>query len=149
MKSKLVNAAGPQRTFVVVLDEGDEAVAALARFAKEQRLDAAQITAIGAFSGAVLGYFDWEKKDYKRISVPEQVEVVSLVGDVALDPKGEPALHAHAVLGRSDGAALGGHLLEGRVRPTLEVVINESPAHLRKRKDAATGLALIDLDRTS
>ena len=148
MKSKLVNA-GQQRTFVVVLDTGDEASSCLLRFAKEQRLGAAQLTAIGAFSDAVLGYFDWEKKDYRRIPVREQVEVVSLVGDVALDPKGEPALHAHVVLGRSDGAALGGHLLEAHVRPTLEVVITESPAHLRKRKDPESGLALIDLDAGS
>jgi predicted DNA-binding protein with PD1-like motif len=146
MKSKLVNA-GPQRTFVVVLDTGDEAIASLKRFIREQRLGAAQLTAIGAFSDAVLGYFDWERKDYKRIPVREQVEVVSLVGDVALDPKGEPALHAHVVLGRADGSALGGHLLEAHVRPTLEVVIDEPPAHLRKRQDPESGLALIDLDR--
>lgn len=146
MKSKLVNA-GPQRTFVVVLGTGDEAFGSLTRFAREHNLHAAQITAIGALSGAVLGYFDWGRKEYKRIPVKEQVEVVSLVGDVALDPKGEPALHAHVVLGRSDGTALGGHLLEAHVRPTLEVVINESPAYLRKRKDPESGLALIDLDR--
>jgi len=146
MKSKLVNSER-QRTYVVVLDTGDEAVSSLAGFAKDHGLSAARITAIGAFSDAVLGYFDWETKSYRRIPVREQVEVVSLVGDVALDPKGAPTLHAHAVLGRSDGTALGGHLLEARVRPTLEVVIDESPAHLRKRKDAETGLALIDLDR--
>jgi predicted DNA-binding protein with PD1-like motif len=143
MKWKLVND-GAQRTFVVVLQSGDEAVACLKRFAEEQRLSAAQITAIGAFSGATLGYFDWAKKEYKRIPVQEQVEVVSLIGDVALAPKGGPALHMHVVLGRSDGAALGGHLLEAHVRPTLEVVVTESPAHLRKRHDPESGLALID-----
>ncbi len=146
MRSKLVNA-GPQRMFVVVLSTGDEAFASLKRFIREQRLGAAQITAIGALSDAVLGYFDWARKEYKRIPVKEQVEVVSLIGDVALDPQGEPALHAHVVLGRSDGSALGGHLLEAHVRPTLEVVINEAPAHLRKRHDPESGLALIDLDR--
>jgi len=143
MKWKLVND-GAQRTFVVVLQSGDEAVACLTRFAQEQKLGAAQITAIGAFSDAVLGYFDWAKKEYKRNPVQEQVEVVSLIGDVALGPKGEPALHMHAVLGRSDSAALGGHLLEAHVRPTLEVVVTESPAHLRKRHDPESGLALID-----
>lgn len=146
MRSKLVNA-GPQRTFVVVLNADDEAFASLRRFIGEQRLTAAQITAIGAFSDAVLGYFDWARKEYKRIPVEEQVEVVSLIGDVVLDPQGAPALHAHVVLGRSDGSALGGHLLEAHVRPTLEMVINEAPAHLRKRHDPESGLALIDLDR--
>jgi uncharacterized protein len=89
MRSKLINS-GAQRTFVAVLATGDEAFACLRRFIREERLSAAQITAIGALSGAVLGYFDWERKEYKRIPVTEQVEVVSLVGDVALDPKGEP-----------------------------------------------------------
>lgn len=145
MRSKLIKD-GEQRTYAVILETGDEAIAALARFAAGERLGAAQITAIGAFSDAVLGYFDWDRKSYRRIPVTEQVEVVSLIGDVALDEKGAPALHAHAVLGRSDGAALGGHLLAAHVRPTLEVVVTESPRHLRKRKDKETGLALIDID---
>jgi hypothetical protein len=147
MKSKQVGS-GAQRRFVIVLDTGDEAFAALSRFAREQQLKDAQFTAIGAFSRAVLGYFQWDRKEYKRIPVEEQVEVVSLMGDVALDPKGEPAVHAHVVLGKSDGAALGGHLLEGHVRPTLEIVLTEAPAALRKRKDPESGLALIDLSQS-
>ena len=144
MKSRLLND-GPQKTWSVVFESGDEAVAGLTQFARDNRLTASQITAIGAFSDATLGYFDFEKKDYKKIPVREQVEVLSLLGDVALKD-GEPKLHLHAVLGRSDGAAIGGHLMEAHVRPTLEVILTESPAHLRKRHDPATGLALIDLD---
>jgi predicted DNA-binding protein with PD1-like motif len=138
----LVNP-GPQRTFAVVLDTGEEAVSTLLNFAKAKRLHAAQFSAIGALSDAVLGYFEWESKQYRRIPVREQVEVVSLLGDVALDEKGEPSLHPHIVVSRSDGTALGGHLLEAHVRPTLEVMITESPSHLQRRKDAETGLALI------
>jgi uncharacterized protein len=92
----------------------------------------------------MLGYFDWEKKDYLRIAVDEQVEVVSLIGDVALE-KGQPKLHAHAVVGKRSGAAMAGHLLEGHVRPTLELVLTESPAQLRREFDAESGLALIKL----
>jgi predicted DNA-binding protein with PD1-like motif len=145
MRSKLIRD-GEQRTYAVILDTGDEAVATLGRFAKDERLGAAQITAIGAFSDAVLGYFDWERKEYRRIPVEEQVEVVSLGGDVAFDETGAPARHAHAVLGRGDGAALGGHLLSAHVRPTLEVIVTESPRHLWKSKDAESGLALIRID---
>src|SRR5262245_49914800 len=100
----------------------------LVAFAREQRLSAAHFTAIGAFQSATLGYFDWEKKDYRRINVPEQVEVVSLMGDIAEGEKGGPKVHAHAVLGKADGAAVAGHLLDGRVRPTLEVILVESPS---------------------
>src|SRR5204862_465159 len=92
-------------------------------------------------------YFGRAPKDYKRIPVAEQVEVLSLLGDVA-EADGKPTLHIHAVLGKSDGTVVGGHLLEGHVRPTLEVILTQPPAHLRKKKDPETGLALIALDRS-
>ena len=142
MKSTLLNATGP-RTWVLIFDKGDEPVAGLTAFAKAQKLGAAHFTAIGAFSDVTLGYFDRAKRDYKKIPLHEQVEVLSLLGDVALD-KGEPKVHAHVVVGRADGEARGGHLLEAHVWPTLEVVLVESPRHLRKRHDPETGLALID-----
>jgi uncharacterized protein len=142
MKSTLLDATG-SRTWVVIFDKGDEPVAGLTAFAKAQKLGAAHFTAIGAFSDVTLGYFDRAKRDYKKIPLHEQVEVLSLLGDVALD-KGEPKVHAHVVVGRADGEARGGHLLEAHVWPTLEVVLIESPRHLRKRHDPETGLALID-----
>jgi predicted DNA-binding protein with PD1-like motif len=143
MESKLIYD-GPQRTFVLVFEKDDEVLDNLLAFAREHRLSAAEFTGIGAFSDAVLGYFDWQKKDYERIPVDEQVEVLNLTGNIAL-ADGEPKLHAHIVLGKADGTAHGGHLLEGHVRPTLEVVVTESPAHLQRRSDPETGLALIRL----
>ena len=143
MKSKLLQA-GAERTYAIVLDPGEEAMQRLMQFAKEQRLSAARFTGLGAFSDAVLGFFELEKKDYRRIAIAEQVEVASLVGDVALEGA-EPKVHAHVVVSKSDGSAWGGHLLEGRVRPTLEVLLIESPAHMQRKHDPATGLALISL----
>jgi uncharacterized protein len=143
MRVKLLNENG-ERTFAVIFETGDDPVAGLTRFAEERKLGASAFTAIGAFSEATLGYFDWDKKDYERIPVKEQVEVLALVGDIALQD-GRPKLHAHVVLGRRDGSACGGHLLSARVRPTLEVILTESPAHLRRKHDAASGLALIDI----
>jgi len=143
MKAKML-ANTQEKTFAIVLDTGDEAMASLLSFAKEKRLAAAHFTGIGAFSRVVLGYFDWEKKDYVRIAVNEQVEVVSLLGDIGLE-KGEPKIHAHSVIGKHDGSAMGGHLLEAIVRPTLEIVMVESPAHLRREFDPGSGLALIKL----
>ena len=143
MKGKLISE-GAQRTFAVILDTGDEAMACLTAFAREHRLSASQFTALGAFRDCVLGYFDWQKKDYRRIPIDEQVEVLALIGDIALGD-GAPQLHAHVVLGKADGSAHGGHLLEAHVRPTLEVIITESPVHLQRRSDPETGLALIRL----
>jgi predicted DNA-binding protein with PD1-like motif len=145
MKHKLIHA-GEQRTYALIFDKDEEAVEGLRRFAESEKLAASQFTAIGAFRSAVLGYFDWERKDYKRIPVDAQVEVVSLLGDVATKD-GKPAIHAHVVLADSEGKALGGHLLEGHVRPTLEVVLTESPAELKRVMDQETGLALIGVLR--
>jgi predicted DNA-binding protein with PD1-like motif len=131
-----------ERTYAVVLDSGDEVVSALTRFAESENLTATRFTAIGAFSDAVLGYYDWDNKQYERIPVTEQVEVVSLIGDVALEGK-RPRVHAHVVLGLRDGSARGGHLLEGRVRPTLEVILTESPNYMKREFDPDSGLALI------
>lgn len=143
MQSKLLYENEGLRTFAVILETGDEVLACLKVFAEAERLNAAQFSAIGAFSRAVLGYFDWEARDYRRIPVPDQVEVASLNGDVAIAPDGARALHMHTVLGQRDGRALAGHLLEAHVRPTLEVVLTELPAHLCKRHDPESGLALI------
>jgi predicted DNA-binding protein with PD1-like motif len=142
MKSRLVDD-GPQKTYVLVLEKGDETVSSIEGFVRDHGVGAAQLTGLGAFSDAVLGFFDWEAKDYRKIPVQEQVEVVSLLGDVAIGLDGKPSLHPHVVVSRSDGTAMGGHLLEAHVRPTLEVVLTESPRHLHKRKDEESGLALI------
>jgi len=142
MKSTVLEASGA-RTWALIFDKGDEPVSGLTAFAKSQGLGGAHFTAIGAFSEVTLGYFDRKARDYKKIPLREQVEVLSLIGDVALD-RGEPKVHAHVVVGRADGEARGGHLLEARVWPTLEVVLTESPRHLRKRHDPETGLALSD-----
>jgi predicted DNA-binding protein with PD1-like motif len=134
-------------TYVVVCDPGDEAVAVLTQFAQAEDLEAASIAAVGAFEHAVVGWFDRAAKDYRRIPVDEQCEVLSLLGDVAEGQDG-PILHMHTVLGLSDGTTRGGHLLEGKVFPTLEVVVTETPAELRKIMRPDVGIALIDLDRS-
>jgi predicted DNA-binding protein with PD1-like motif len=146
MKYKVVEDADVV-TYVVVCDPGDEAVAALTQFAQAEDLEAASIAAVGAFEHAVVGWFDRAAKDYRRIPVDEQCEVLSLLGDVAQGQDG-PILHMHTVLGLSDGTTRGGHLLEGKVFPTLEVVVTETPAELRKIMRPDLGIALIDLDRS-
>ena len=100
----------------------------LANFAQREKLTAAHFTAIGALQDVTLGYFDWEKKDYERIPVREQVEVLSLIGDVAMDESGKPKVHAHIVVGRSDGTTRGGHLLEGHVARPWRLCWSNRPA---------------------
>lgn len=147
MKIRQLDDLEGRRTFVMVCEVGDDPIESLTAAAKRFDLRAASLSGIGAFSAVTLGFFDFARRDYRRRVIREQVEVVSLLGNVALD-SGEPRIHAHVVVGRSDGGALGGHLLAGFVDPTLEVTLVEAPAALQRRTDPATGLALIELDWT-
>ena len=130
------------RAWLLVFDDGDEALATLEAFVRRHGVAGADFTAIGAFASATIAFFDLATKEYEEIPVEEQVEVLSLAGNVAI-AEGEPKLHAHVVLGRRDGTALGGHLLRGVVRPTLELVLRDSGARWQRRRDEATGLPLL------
>ena len=145
MKSKRIGAEDETQVHVVILDAGEEAFAALTRFANDAGISAASLTAIGAFERATVGWFDVASKSYRKIEVNEQCEVLSAMGDVAVGDDGKPSLHVHIVLGLADGSTRGGHLLAGTVRPTLEVVVTEVPSTLRRRKRPELGIALIDL----
>jgi predicted DNA-binding protein with PD1-like motif len=152
MRAKIIHegAASPfagERTFALIFKTGEEVIARLTDFATDRSLTACHFTAIGAFSDVTLGFFDWERKTYKKIPVHEQVEVISLLGDIALQD-GKPMVHAHVVLGKSDGTAHGGHLMEGHVRPTLELILTEAPSYLQRKMDQESGLALIDVEAT-
>ena len=143
MKSTLLHEADGQRTFVLVFSTDEEPVAGITDFAADNDLTASEVTGIGAFSSVTLAYFHWEDKEYKPIEIDRQVEVASFLGNIARDQEDEVKLHVHLVVAGEDGAAFGGHLLAGSVRPTLEVVVTESPTHLRRRHDPQTGLPLL------
>lgn len=144
MKAKLLHNENGLKTFAVVFDKNEDVQQSLLEFANSNRFADAYLTAIGAFSEVTLGFFDRREKTYKPIPIKEQVEVLSFAGNIVLQD-GKPKLHAHVVVGKSDGTAHGGHFLGGRVWPTLEMIISELPAHLRRSPDEETGLALINL----
>jgi uncharacterized protein len=144
MKYKVLNK-GDIVTYAVVFDSGDEVMAGLKKFVNEHHLTSGRFTAIGAFQTAELGFFDYDIKDYKKIDVPEQVEVLSLLGDIALFGN-ESKVHAHVVLGKYDGNAIGGHLMSAIVHPTLEVILEETSGYLQRKMDRETWLPLIVID---
>lgn len=94
---------------------------------------------------AKLGWFDLDAKAYHPVEVNQQCEALSLLGDIAIGDDRKPSLHIHCVVGLRDGTTRGGHLLHATVRPTLEVTLIETPAHLRRRKHPDLGIALIEI----
>lgn len=145
MKHKLLVEDAGERSFILVLEEGEEAFAVIRDFCEQNCIDAASITAIGAFRTARIAFFEYETRQYLQIPVEVQSEVLSMLGDIAVDDDGKASPHLHVVLGLSDGSTRGGHFMEGHVRPTLEVMLRETPARLRRRNRADLGIALIDL----
>jgi uncharacterized protein len=135
----------PMRSFVLILDEGEEAFKVITDFADKEHVGGASVSAIGAFAHAKVGWFDLAARSYRPIIVDQQCEVLSLLGDIAQDGEGRASLHLHAVLGLQDGSVRGGHFLSGMVRPTLEVTIRETADDLRRTKRDDLGIALIDI----
>jgi predicted DNA-binding protein with PD1-like motif len=143
MQIQMLSNAGQTKEYAVILGKGDEVFSGLLAFAKTYHVTSAHFTAIGALSRATLAWFDPDRKMYKRIPISGQVEVLSMIGDIALY-QGKPVVHAHMVVGSSDGTARGGHLLEAYVSPTLEVMVTVDPIAMQKRFDPETDLTLID-----
>jgi predicted DNA-binding protein with PD1-like motif len=129
---------------VVRLELGEEVMDALGAFAGEQHVAAAEVSGIGAFERAVLGFYQLERRDYHRVQVSEETEVVSLLGNLSRTEEG-PRVHLHAGLGRKDGSMIGGHLFEGVVSATLELFVREEPGVLTRLPDEGVGLPLLDL----
>ncbi|MGC1686245.1 MAG: PPC domain-containing DNA-binding protein [Candidatus Acidiferrales bacterium] len=133
------------KTFALIMETGDEIVDVLGRFAASANLAGSSFKAIGALCYVKLGWFNWQTKKYEvAVEFDEQVELLSLIGDIAVKD-GEPQVHAHVTIGRRDGTAHGGHLMKAIVRPTCELILTENPEHLQKRMDPESGLALIKL----
>jgi predicted DNA-binding protein with PD1-like motif len=134
---------GDSKEYVVILAKGDEAFSGLMEFAEKYHVASGHFTAIGALSRVILGWFDLQKKMYRKIPIDEQVEVLSMIGDFALY-QGKPALHTHMTVGHCDGRTSGGHVIEAIVSPTLEVFVTVEPVPLQKKHDPESGLTLID-----
>lgn len=144
MRGRQLREINGVRTFLLVFDAGDEVSAGLSEFARQHSIRSASLSGIGGLSDVVLGFFEMGKKDYKPIPLGEQLEVMSLLGNIS-EFDGTPKVHAHIVVGKIDGSAWGGHLLEAHVRPTLEVFVSETGGEMRRKKDAQTGLPLLDV----
>lgn len=143
MQVKLVKDSSEEKVYAVVFYKGDDAMSGLTDFAIQRKIEDAHFTGIGAISSATLAWLEPSKKIYHRIPVEEQAEVLSLIGDVATF-NGKPIVHMHAVLGKSNGTPIGGHVFELNVNPTLEIFVTVNSTPLKKRPDEESGMKVID-----
>jgi predicted DNA-binding protein with PD1-like motif len=143
MQVQLLNPGEPAKHYAVIFYQGDEALSGLLEFAEKYDVTSAHFTAIGAVNGATLGWFDPQRKMYKKIPINGQHEVTGMSGDIALY-QGKPVVHTHMLVGTSDGTTRAGHVLAAYVSPTLEVMVTVDPVAMQKRFDPETDLTLIE-----
>jgi len=143
MRYKLLEDISGRRKFVLALNAGESAVETITAFAQEHRLGATSLTGIGAFAQASLGYFNPATKEFRQNEINDQTEVLSMIGNIAVVDDGTHKMHVHVVLGCIDATTRGGHLIEGKVRPTLDLFLEESPEHLARGIDPISGLVLL------
>src|ERR1700724_4524899 len=143
MQVQLLNPGEPMKQYAVIFYQGGEAFSGLVEFAEKYQVTSAHFTAIGALNGPTLGWFDPQRKMYKKIPINGQHEVIGMSGDIALY-QGKPVVHTHMVVGNSDGSTPGGHVLDAYASPTLEVMVTVDPITMQKRFDPETDLTLID-----
>jgi predicted DNA-binding protein with PD1-like motif len=143
MQVKLVKDTPEEKVYVIVFLKGDEVLSGLTDFAAKYNVADAHFTGIGAISSATTAWLDLDKKMYHPTVTNQQVEVLSLIGDIAVF-NGKPVVHMHAILGRRDGSTVGGHVWELNANPTVEVFLTANTTPLAKRPDPASGIKLID-----
>lgn len=156
MRYRIIEQMGARRKFVLVLDMGEEVTAAVSQFATELGITGASLSGIGALSRARLGWFNPTTKEFRENHVDEQAEVLAITGNIATGEDGHDhghahihgdgtvKLHMHIALGLGDASVRGGHLVEGWVSPTMELIVAEADSHLVRGVDAATGLVLLE-----
>jgi uncharacterized protein len=143
MKVRLLTENRRVKSYTIVLAKGDEVLSGLTGFAKQNKVTSASFTAIGAFSRATVAWFDASRKEFKLNPIDQQVELVSMIGDIGLSSD-QPVVHMHVAVALPDGTVKGGHLIDAHVFPTLELFMTVYPTPLHKQLDEATGLKLID-----
>src|ERR1700675_2785623 len=143
MQVQLLNPGEPTKQYAVIFYQGDEVYSGLQEFAEKYHVTSAHFTAIGALNDATVGWFNPQRKMYKKIAINGQHELIGMSGDIALY-QGRPVVHTHMVVGGPDGTTRAGHVLAAYVSPTLEVMVRVDPIAMKKRFDPETDLTLID-----
>lgn len=133
----------PQGYFLV-LDRGDEILESITRFATETGTRAASFQGIGAVGKLTLGFYDLAAQAYERRSWDEDLEVASLIGNLAV-VDGGPFPHVHGVFGRRDFSALAGHVFQAEVSVTLELSVATAPEAIHRAPVDFCDLKLIQL----
>lgn len=125
-------------------ETGEQIAATLLEWLGTEAIGFATMTGLGAVSGATISYWNAETRQYEAHELNEQMEVVSLIGNVTIK-EGAPFTHIHVTLGRRDLSIIGGHFNDATVHPNLEIWLQRESETVERLLDETSGIFLMHL----
>jgi len=130
--------------WVIRLQKGEEIIATLTEFTQQKKIKGAFFFGLGVAHDVTLGYFDAHKKSYIKKRFAGEHEFTSLSGNISHFGK-QVIVHAHATITDRRFRAFGGHVFEAYIPATCEIIVLPLSKKLKRKKNSATGLNLLDL----
>lgn len=128
-----------QSKILVRLDKGDEVVNSVKEIAQTLGIKLAAVSGIGALNHAVVGLFEQDSKEYHTREFAGSMEITGLMGNIS-EKDGEVYLHLHITLSDSELRAFGGHLSQGIVGATAEIIIDVIDGKVNRKMNEEVGL---------
>ena len=130
-------------TYTLNFAPGDEVLQGLRDFAVEHGIRAAHLTGLGAAREVDVAYYNLDTKEYERTTITEDVEIISLNGNIGIGPKNATIVHLHGMFGRRDLSTFGGHIFSLTVSGAGELHVTAMPGTIHRAYDEVTGLTLM------
>ena len=115
----------------------------LTKFAEGHKIDAAHLSGLGAAERVEIAYYNLTSKEYERTTIAEDVEIVSLVGNIGREKDGDIIVHLHGVFARRDLSTFGGHIFSCVISGAGELHVTALSGELTRAYDQSTGLKLM------
>ncbi len=123
--------------------KGEEVMSALREYLVQNNIKAAHISGLGAASSLEIAYYNIETKEYERHNINEDLEILSLNGNVGVKEDGETVVHLHGTFGKRDLSVIGGHIFSMQISGAGELHVITFSGEIKRAYDEETGLTLM------
>ena len=131
-------------TYFIRLERGERIIETLKSFCANNKIRCGYFFGIGALDDVELAHYIVENKKYTSKTFKQPLEIINMTGNVTTIDK-EVYLHCHITLSDEGMRAIAGHLKEGVISATCEIVLVSAAASITRKYDNLTGLNLLDL----
>jgi len=139
MKSKKI-----KDTYFIRLERGEKIIETLKYFCSKNKIKCGYFYGIGALDEAELAHYTVESKKYASKTFKQPLEIVNMNGNVTTMNK-DIYLHCHITLSDEEMKGIAGHLKEGKISPTCEIILIKLNTNINRKYDNLIGLNLLEL----